>query len=203
VELHAGAGGLRRDRVGRRAQPLDAADVQADVLAAGVDDLLVEREVSLVAGQVGQHEVPRGQRGEDADQHDRGVGLHRAVLGAREAGPDVLLVAREAGVLDQPRARVELEVELAELGLECRVGEVGQDLRVAHRRLGLAVDQVELDLEPGRRPLGVEPEVVEHQREDVKATPDLLPISDTLLAREPDRRHILAHACPPRRTGPV
>ena len=46
------------------------------------------------------------------------------------------------------------------------------------------VDQVELDLEAGHRPVGVEAEVVEHQGEDVQAAPDLLPISGPVLTRE-------------------
>jgi hypothetical protein len=110
---------------------------------------------------------------------------------------DVVFVVGEAGPLDQPGPRVEFEVELAELGLERRVGQVGQDLGVAHGRLGVAVDQVELDLQPGRGPFGVEAEVVEHQREDVQAAAYLLPVPDPVLAREPERHHILAHGASP------
>ena len=136
VELEAGAGGLRRDRVGVRPQPLDAADVQLDVLAAGADDLLVEHPVALVGGEVVGHQVALGERGQDADQDDPGVGLGRPLVGAAEAAAQVLLVVGEAAALDQPGRRVELQVELAQLGLEDRVGDVGQDLGVAHGRLG-------------------------------------------------------------------
>ena len=176
-----------------RPQPLDAADVQLDVLAAGADDLVVEHPVALVGGEVVRDQVPLGEGGQDADQHDLRVGLGRPLVGAGEAAAQVLLVVGEAGALDQPGRGVELQVELAQLGLEERVGDVGEDLLVAHGRLGRRVDQVELDLQPGHRPVGVEAEVVQHQREDVQAPPDLLPVTDAVLPGEGALRDVPAH----------
>ncbi len=53
VELGAGAGRLGHDRVGGGRQPLDAVDVDRDVLAAGGEDLLAEQPVARVLGQAG------------------------------------------------------------------------------------------------------------------------------------------------------
>ena len=64
---------------------------------------------------------------------------------------------------------------------------------VAHGRLGGRVDQVELDLQPGHRPVGVEAEVVQHQREDVQAAPDLLPVADPVLPGEGALLDVPAH----------
>jgi hypothetical protein len=121
-----------------------------------------------------------------ADEHDGAVRLLRPVLGPAQAFDQVFLVVGEAVAGDQPGAGVELEVELAELGLEGRVGQVGQDLGVAHRRFGVRVHEVELDLEARHRALRVEGEVVQHQSQHVEAAPDLLPIVDPVVLREDD-----------------
>ena len=51
VQLRARARGLGHDRVGVGRQPLDAADVDRDVLAAGGEDLLVEQPVARVGAE--------------------------------------------------------------------------------------------------------------------------------------------------------
>ncbi|GAB3949479.1 hypothetical protein GCM10027614_48370 [Micromonospora vulcania] len=104
-----------------------------------------------------------------------------------------MFVVGEAGALDQPGFGVEFQVELPQLGLEERVGDVGEDLLVAHRRLGCRVDQVEFDLQAGHRSVGVEAEVVQHQGEDVQAPPDLLPVADAVLSGEGALHDVPAH----------
>jgi hypothetical protein len=62
-----------------------------------------------------------------------------------------------AAALGQPPGSdVDLNVEPAQLGLERGVGDGGQDLGVAHGRLAVGIDEVELDLQPGHRALEVE-----------------------------------------------
>jgi hypothetical protein len=194
MELGAGAGRLGCDRVGAGGQPVDAADVDRELFAPRADDLVVQGPVALVGGQVAQHQVLGGERGQRADHHDRAVGLAGPVLGPRQALRDVRLVVGEPAPGDQPRSRVQLEVELAQFGLERRVGEVGQDLGVAHRRLGVLIHQVELDLEPGHPGLGVERGGVEHPGQHVQAAANLPSISGAVLRGELRHRQVLAHS---------
>ena len=61
-----------------------------------------------------------------------------------------LLELAEHAPAQQPRRHVDLHVELAELGLEVRVGDRLERAGVDHRRVALLVGQVELDLEADR-----------------------------------------------------
>ena len=70
---------------------------------------------------------------------------------------------------------------------------VGEDLGVAHGRFALGVDEVELQLQAGHRPVGIEPEVVEHQREHVEAATDLLAVPRPVLPSERGAGHVFAH----------
>ena len=79
------------------------------------------------------------------------------------------LELRRARGREQARRDVDLDVELAELGLEVRVGDRLEHLGVAHRGVARIVDQVELDLAADRRPLGVEARLAQHAREHVQA----------------------------------
>jgi hypothetical protein len=156
MELGAGAGRLGRDGVGGDGQPVDAVDADVEVLAAGREDLLVEQLVTRVGRQRVQRHVLAAQRRQDAHHH--GVRAHaaRVLLGVVEAGPQRAL---EVGVLvagQPPRRHVDLDVELAELGLEVGVGDRAQDLGVAHRRVRVLVDEVELDLHAGQGTLELE-----------------------------------------------
>ena len=51
VELDAGAGRLRRDRVGVHVQPFRAVDGDVQVLAARGEDLLVDQRVARVGAE--------------------------------------------------------------------------------------------------------------------------------------------------------
>ena len=92
------------------------------------------------------------------------------------------------------RTHVHLDVELAHLGLEDLVGDRGEDLLVAHRRVLLGVDEVELDLDAGQRPLEVELRLVEHPAEHVQAAPQLLPVAQPVPAGERPGLDLFAHA---------
>ena len=91
-----------------------------------------------------------------ADHHDVRPDRPGALLGLVEAGPQLRLELGGGRAGQRGRPHVHLDVELAHLGLEDLVGDRGEDLLVAHRRVLLGVDQVELDLRAGQRPLEVE-----------------------------------------------
>jgi hypothetical protein len=137
--------------------------------------------------------VALGEGGQDADQHEPDIRLGGPLLGAGEAVGQVPLVLVEPRARQQPGRDVDLQVELPEFGLEGRVGEVGEHLGVAHRRLAVLVDQVELEFQPGHGSVGVEPELVQHQGEHVEAAAHLVPVPHAVLARERGEGHFLAH----------
>ena len=110
----------------------------------------------------------------------------------RLARTDVLQLRHHLAA-EQPRGEVDLDVELAELGLEVGVGDRLQRRRVDHRRVAGLVGQVELDLEPERAPLGVEAGLGEQAREHVEAGAHLLPVALAILAGEDLGRDVLAH----------
>ena len=114
-------------------------------------------------------------------------------LGLVEAGAQLglQLVGGRAG--QRARADVDLDVELPELGLEVLVGDRVEDLVVAHRRVLLGVDEVELDLQAGERALEVELRLVEHPGEHVQAAPQLLAVALPVRRGEGSSRHLLAH----------
>ena len=197
VELGARARRLRRDRVGGDREPVDAVDADVEILTAGREDLLVEQRVPGVGRQrVGGHVLP-AQRRQDADHHHVRADRPRVRLGVVEAGPQATF---EVGVLlagEPARRHVDLDVELAQLGLEVGIGDRAQHLGVAHGRIGLVVDEVELDLHAGERPLELEARLAQHRREHVEAAADLLPIPRPVLAGEVALLDLFAHRAPP------
>jgi hypothetical protein len=202
VELDAGARRLRRDRVVVGPQPFHAPDVEFHVLAAGAQDLLVEQAVARVRREVVEDRVRLGQRRQDPDQDDLGVGLAGPLVRVLQRAADLRQVVTEAAASDQPRRHVQLEVELPQLGLESRIRDVREHLGVAHGRIAVRIYQVEFDLQPGGGLLCLEAEIVEHQRENVEATPDLPPVPPPIVAGERGRRDVHAHRPSPPLRGP-
>ena len=194
VELGAGAGRLRRDRVGVHVQPLGAVDGDVQVLAARGEDLLVDQRVARVGGDRLGGDVLGVEGRQRADHDDVRPDRPGALLGLVEAVPQLRLELRGGRAGQRRRAHVHLDVELAHLGLEDLVGDRGEDLLVAHRRVLLGVDQVELDLHAGQRPLEVELRLVEHPAEHVQAAPQLLPVAQAVPAGERPGLDLFAHA---------
>jgi hypothetical protein len=149
VQLRARARRLGDHRVRRGGQPLRALDGYGDVLAPRGEDLLVQQRVARVARQRLPAQVVPAQGGQDADHHHVRADRARLVLRRVERHAHLVLVVGEAGTGEPARRHVDLDVELAELGLEVRVGDRRQRLGVAHGRIGDLVDEVELDLQPG------------------------------------------------------
>jgi hypothetical protein len=200
VELQARAGGLGGDRLGLHVQVLYAPDVERDVLAARVDDLFVENAVARVGRQVIQDRMVDGEGRQDADQDQPRVMLDRLFVGSAEHLQQLLLVGQEAVARDEPWWDVELQVELAQFGLEARLGEVGQDAGVTHGRIEVgAAGQIDLDLQTGHRRVCVEGEVVQHEREGVEAPAHLLPVTHPVGAAEGEFGDVLAHVPSPGR----
>ena len=116
----------------------------------------------------------RAQRRQDADHDDLGAGLVRPVPRRGRARRAATSPGPSSDSPDSGRGwHVELDVVAAELGLEVRVGDGLQHLGVGHRRLPRAVDQVELDLQPGQRIVEVEGVLDQHPLEHVEAPPHL------------------------------
>jgi hypothetical protein len=128
--------------------------------------------------------VAGGERRQDADHHEVGADLRRLGLGVVEAVPDALLELGEPAVLELLGRDVDLEVELAELGLEVGVGDRLERLEVLQCRVARVVDEVELDLQPGHRVVRVEPRLPQHASEHVQATTHLLAVARAVLAGE-------------------
>src|SRR5947208_2909339 len=78
-------------------------------------------------------------------------------------------------------------------GTTCRWNCTLVHARVAHGRLAVAVHQVELDLQPGHRPIHVEARLGEHLREGVETAAHLLPESLPVRPSEYRRSNVLAH----------
>ena len=176
VELGAGAGGLGDDRVGGRGEPLATRDADRDVLAAGGEDLLGQQLVARVGAQARGVHVSLGEGRQDADHHLVGADLGGLLLGVVERAPQALLERRQPTLAQLGRREVDLDVELAELGLEVGVGDRLEHLGVLQRRVAGLVDEVELHLQPGHRVVGVEARVAQHPREHVEVATHLLPV---------------------------
>ena len=95
-----------------------------------------------------------------------------------------LLELREAALTELGRRHVDLDVELAELGLEVRVGDGLEDLGVLQGRVARVVDEVELHLEARHRVVGLERGLTQHAREHVEVTAHLLAVARPVGAAE-------------------
>jgi hypothetical protein len=137
--------------------------------------------------------VTVGERRQDADHHQVGAHLRRLGLRIVEAAAQVRLERREPALAELRRRHVDLDVELPELGLERRVGDRRQRLGVLQRRVALLVDEVELDLEPRHRVVGVEDVLAEHPREGVQAAVHLLAVAGAVSAGELLSFDVFAH----------
>src|SRR6185437_1295608 len=96
--------------------------------------------VQRVGGQAVAAQLPLGERGQDADHQHVAAGGVGLALGVVEGVPDALfqLDCRLAG--QQPGLHVDLDVELAELGLEVGVADRIEHRGVAQRRVAGLVD---------------------------------------------------------------
>ena len=193
VQLHTRTGRLRGDRVRERGQSLGAGDRDLEVLPARGEDLLVEQLVARILAEAVRGQVLLGDRRQDPDEHHVGADRARVLLGAVEARPHLAFELGEHPILEQAGRDVDLDVELAQLGLEVGVGDRLEGLGVDHGRVAGVVGEVELDLEPHRAPLGVEARFAEHAREHVEARAHFLAVALPVLARKDLRRYFLAH----------
>ena len=149
--VHAASGAIVSAEVASRSTP---SMLIVDVLAARLEDLLVDQRVARVRAQRLVREVLGAQRRQDADHDDVRAPAAERVLGVVEAGAQVAVSSSTAFVpASTARRHVDLDVELAEFGLEVVVGDRVEHVGVAHRRVAVLVDEVELDLEPGHRPV--------------------------------------------------
>ena len=174
-------------------EPLGPVDRDRDVLAAGVEDLLAEQPVARVGAEAVDGHVPLGEGRQDPDHHHVRADLGGLRLGVVEAVAQGVLERGQPALAELGRRHVDLDVELAELGLEVGVGDRLQRLGVLQRRVAALVDQVELDLEPGHRVVGVEARLAQHPGEHVEAAPDLLPVPRAVGPGELLCFHLFAH----------
>ena len=101
----------------------------------------------------------------------------------------------EGGVAGQrARRHVELDVVLRQLGLVVLVGDRGEHLGVVEVRLHVLVDEVELDLQAGHRPVELEGARAQHPLEDVEVLADLLAVPLALLPGVALRADLCSHA---------
>lgn len=167
MQLHTGASGFGGNGCRPPAQWPRARDIDWDVLAAGIEDGVVECAVAGRFAHPVLREVPGHQRGQNADHHDVGAAGVRLLLGSVEAGP-YLLFQLQAGIAGKrPGRHIELDIERAQFGLIGRVGDRVQHIPIRHGGLIVAVDQVALDLHAGERFVVIEAALCQHRLDDV------------------------------------
>ncbi|MGC2975183.1 hypothetical protein ACPUD8_05700 [Brevibacterium sp. FAM 25378] len=201
VQLHRRAGGFRGDIGELRLVALFTAELDADVLAAGVDDRVAQRLVAVLLGHpflVG--EELGGQRRQRADRHH----LESVLLGGLLRFLQALGHTGFEGL--QPTSGhlehrvVELEVEGADLGLIVVI-EAGEHLLVARAGLIALADEVELEFEPDRA-RRFEIRMTKVGIEELEILRELLPIQRAFLRRVPLRADCLTHrTSKPQTTG--
>jgi hypothetical protein len=120
------------------------------------------------------------------------VHVVRVLLGDVEAGAHLFLERDQAAGGELAGRQVDLDVELAEFGLEGRIGDRVQHRGVAHGRIARVVDQVQFDLKASHR-AHLEPRFGQHLGEYVEAAPDLLPEVLPVSPGELGLCHVLAH----------
>ena len=163
----------------------DAVDDDLQVLAAGGEDLLVQQRVARVladavqrsrapaSGSAGCRSSPGGRRS------------------PRPAGPRRSGLARSScsNELNPPSASRRGATLISMLNWPSSVWNDGSAIAASTSALRIAgshvvVDEVELDLQPGHRPLEVEPRLGQHPGEHVQARADLLAVPLAVLAGE-------------------
>ena len=168
-------------------------DRDRDVLAAGVEDLLAQQPVARVGAEAVDRHVPLGEGRQDADHHHVRADLGGLGLGVVEAVAQGVLERGQPVLAELGRGDVDLDVELAELGLEVRARDRLERLGVLQGGVAALVDEVELHLEPGHRVVGVEARLAQHPGEDVQVAPDLLPVPGAVGSGELLCFHLFAH----------
>lgn len=157
------------------------------------EHLVVEQPVAGVLRQRRLADVLLPQRREDTDHDQMRADRPGTLLGVVERGTDLRLPGVGTALRQTPRRHIDLEVEAAELGGPGGIRDRVEHVAVAHRRLGLVVDQVQLDLETHPGPLGLEPRLAQHLREHVEALLHLDPVPAAVLAGEDQRRDVTSH----------
>ena len=153
MQLRRGTPGFRQDRVDGAQQAFrfaagqwHALDVELQVLRPGGQDLPVEDCVPRLGGHPPLIEVVRPQRRQDADHHQAHPGAVGGVVGGIQAGPQFAFEPQRLVSGQRPGRDVDLDVVLAEFGLERRIVDVLKHPLVGHRRIDVVVDEVEFEL---------------------------------------------------------
>src|SRR6185312_12045638 len=193
MELHARAGGLRRNRVRMGGQPFRAVDVDVQVLTARGKNLLVDQPVARVRAQRLAGEVVGCQGRQHPDHDDVRADRAGLLLGGVEACPQLGLELLSRPANKAARPDVDLDVELPELGLKGGICDSGKDLRVAHSRVLALVHQVEFDFQAGERAFEVELRLAQHPREYLEGLAQLRAIALPVLTTEVPALDLRAH----------
>ena len=143
----------------------------------------------------------RSQRRQHADHDDVRTDGTRALLGIVEARSQLRFEFHGRRADQAARPNVDLDIELPEFGLKVLVRDHREHLGVAHRRILLGVDEIELDLQAGQRTFEIEPGLGEHAGEHVQTASHLGPILSPILSSEVPALDVLTHDrhLPPRR----
>src|SRR6185503_9523968 len=98
--------------------------------------------------------------------------------------PDPRLEGTQPGAAQLPRRHVDLDVELAQLGDEVRIGYLAEYGGVPHDGRPGGVDEIELDLQAGHGRVRLERRLREHPAERVEVGADLVAILRAVRAAE-------------------
>ena len=123
-----------------------------------------------------ERQVPLGEGRQDADHHhvraDLATWLSASLRLCRSVSSNVVSPPSRSFAGGTLISMLNWPSSVTKLGIGDRL----QRLGVLQRRVAVLVDQVELDLQPGHRVVGVEPRLPQHPGEDVEAAPHLLPV---------------------------
>ena len=184
VQLRRGAPGFRENRVGGTQQAFrlsagqrHALYVELEILRAAGQDLTVQQRVAGVGRHPPLVEVIRSQRGQDTDHHQTHPGGVGGIVGGVEAGAQFAFKSQGFIVGQRPGWDVDLDVVLAEFGLESRIVDMRQHRLVSHRRIDIVVDEVELEFQAHRGGTRSEAVAGQHLRQRLQAPLGLVPVA--------------------------
>ena len=132
-------------------------------------------------------------RWQDADHHDVCAAFAGPLLCCVQARAHVVFEFQGRRAGERAGRHIEFDVVGAQFRLKGRIGDRRENFGIGHRRLVIAVDEVELDLHAGQRSLEVESGLRQHGLEHVQTVLHLGAIGPAVLTGELGACDFVAH----------
>ncbi len=201
VQLHGGARGFGDDRLRCADEVLHPLDVEAEVLAAGGHDLVVEQGVAVGIGEVGGDQVVAVERGQNADHHDPGVHLAGFTVGIRQGGAQFFGEPVEYPAAQPVRGDVHFQVEHGEFCLEIAARDALQHLPVQHFRHAVGTGEIQFDLHSHEVLRAIEALLRQQSLQSRQALLELFAVVLAIGQIEPPCHDLFPHRSVPPRMG--